>query len=106
MIELRLLAHPENAEREKTHQVDQQVRHHGAERVPERGVTTDLFPARHMQVEQEERHRHPEDAVAECGQPLHARSGDQVVGDPALAFHAPEHDAPAPGMHEKPGNLA
>lgn len=81
VVELRLLADPENAESEEAHHVHDQWRSERDQRVQEVAFGVDRFRGGDAEVEDEQRHGHAEDAVAESGQALEALAGDLVVGD-------------------------
>src|SRR5579859_1772072 len=93
MVELCLLADPENAKRQETHKISEefwgkraQSAQHGSLKsiVPngnmEQSIQCRLFSAyRNAQVKHEQGHRDGEDAIGEGGKALHALACDTVV---------------------------
>jgi hypothetical protein len=81
VVELGLLAHPENAERNEAHQVNEQLRkqmHEGAAQI---GFTVNELFCRHMKFEEKQSHGHAEDAIAQRSEALDTLAGDLVVRD-------------------------
>ena len=79
IIQLRLLADPENAEREKTHQVHQQPRRNRNQAMPKIALAMDGFNRGRAQIKHKQRHGDGKDAVTQGGKPLHALAGDPIV---------------------------
>ena len=80
MIELRLLAHPEKSQRQKAHEVDEDFRRDGEERLAEFVLVVNQFARWDVEFDGEKGHGHAEDAVAESRKALDALAGDAIVG--------------------------
>lgn len=79
VIELSLLADPENSEGEKAEEIDEELRSergHGAEKIV---FGTNGFAGRGAEFEEKQSHRNGEDAVAESGEALDGSACDGVV---------------------------
>ena len=79
MIELRLLADPENAESEKAHKIDEDVGSKAEQGVKKVAIAVDDFGGGEAKVDGEQSHGDGEDAVTECGESLHTVAGEAVV---------------------------
>lgn len=79
VVELRLLADPENAVGHDAHQKNQNSRREHDQVLPEIALGVDSFGGRDPEIEHEQRHGYGEDAVAERGEALHAFSCNLVV---------------------------
>lgn len=79
MVELGLLADPEDAKGHNTHQKDQQARGEYEERFPEIVLGVDGFAGGNPEIEDEEGHGHGEYAIAERGKAFDGLSGNAVV---------------------------
>ncbi len=91
MVELRLLRDPEDAERQKTHQIGNKAEPKRSQLAPQHVLVVlvsrldDLLNClsyRYMKVEHEQRHRDREDPVAEGCKSLYTLAGDKVVRCP------------------------
>src|SRR5271169_1239276 len=80
VVQLRLLPNPKNAERQKAHQVNEKLRSEQDQCMAQIAFAPDQLLRGHMKIEQEQRHRYAEDAVAQRRKPLHALTRDPVVG--------------------------
>jgi hypothetical protein len=76
VVELRLLAIPEDAEGKKAHQVDEQPRPYDGGQAVQRALAVD--DVQHVQDQQG--HRDGKDAVGQRRQPLEAGAGEPVIG--------------------------
>jgi hypothetical protein len=79
MIELRLLADPKNAERQKAHEIDEHARRQRDHRPPKPGFAMDGGFGGRVQIEHQQRHRHGKDAVADGGEPFDALPGEEII---------------------------
>jgi len=79
VIELRLLADPEDAVGHDAHQKDDEARGENDESLPEIALREDRVPRGDAEVEDEESHGHGKDAVAERGETFDALSGNTIV---------------------------
>src|SRR5579871_1317044 len=84
MIELRLLAVPEDAERHEARQIHGKARREAGERQPEFALAVDAGGFGHADVDDEHGKGKSEDAVAEAGEPVEAASGEAVIDDVAV----------------------
>src|SRR6266568_1389844 len=101
LIELRLLADPENAQRQKTHEIGEQAWQNvnldqsvpqnllGLKRPirPHRLLHLNCIIHRDVKVEHKQRHRHSEDSVAQGSKSLQTLASDTVV----IGFHWSSH---------------
>lgn len=79
LVELRLLADPEDAVRHHAHQKDEKTRRKNDKGVPEIAFGVNGFTGWDVQVEHEQGHGHGEDAVAEGGEAFDTLPGNTVV---------------------------
>jgi hypothetical protein len=79
MIQLRLLADPENAEGEKAHEIDEDIGSKAEQRVKEVAIAMDDFGGGQAEVDGEKGHGDGENAVTQSGEALHAVTGETVV---------------------------
>src|SRR5664279_509106 len=79
VIELGLLAYPENAQDHEAHHVHQQAGREAEKGVPEIMFAVDRFRSWGAKIECEQGHRDREDAVAQGGEALGAVARDPVV---------------------------
>jgi len=80
MVELRLLANPENSQRQEAHKVGQQSRQKNPKRAPEIVFAVNGSGGGKAKVQNHQRHGDGENAVAERGQALDALTRNAVVG--------------------------
>jgi hypothetical protein len=78
-VELCLLAVPEDAQGHETQQVADQLGRGPREGAPQFSLAVDDLAGRHVKIENQQRHRHSEYAVAERGKPLETLTGNFVV---------------------------
>ena len=113
LAELGLLANPEDSQRQEAHQVGEQVRRERAQHIPDRVLggqragrpqrpgRMERIAGPHRKTEHQQRQRHREDAIAECGQALQAHARYVTVAD----RHGPHHTrrlAHPPGASASP----
>lgn len=79
MVELRLLAHPENAECQKAHEIRDELRRKRDEDAPQVVFTMNSLGGGHSEVEHQERHRHGKNAIAQGRETFNALTGDFIV---------------------------
>lgn len=79
LVELRLLANPEDAQGHDTHQKNDQTRRKSGENVPQIALRVDAVVGGDAKIEHEQGHGEREDAFAESGQALDALAGNTVV---------------------------
>jgi len=79
VVELRLLAVPENAEGEEAHEVHDQPRRESDERGGEPVLGMDGFARGDTQVKHQERHGEGEKAIAQSGKAIEVLVGDLVI---------------------------
>jgi hypothetical protein len=82
IVELSLLADPENAERQKTHQIGEEVRRKLDKSLPKFQIIGNWITNsthRNVKVEHKQRHRDGEDAVAQGCKSLQTLARDTVV---------------------------
>src|SRR5919201_361799 len=78
-VELSLLAHPENAERQKTHEIGDEGRQELAQSDPQAELRVNPATRRYAQVQDEQCHRDGEEPVAQGCKSFHALARDNVV---------------------------
>src|SRR2546421_12330010 len=78
-VELRLLADPENAERQKTHEIGDEARQKLDQSAPQAELVCNRPTRRYAQVQDEQRHRNGEEPIAQGGQSFHTLARDKVV---------------------------
>lgn len=86
VIQLRLLADPENTERHKAQKIGEQVRRELDQSRPQGALVAKLFYHWRMQVEDKQGHSDSEDAVAQRGKPFQTLAGNTVVIDTQCLF--------------------
>jgi len=80
VVELGLLADPENSQGQETHHVYQQPRRQGHQSVPQFVLTVNCFSRRSAKIEHQQRHGHGKNAVTQGRQAFHTLAGNPVVG--------------------------
>ena len=89
MIELRLLAGPEDAEGEKAHAIGDPLRAQSFERYQQFALAVHLRGRGNVHVQHQQRHGHGKDAVAQGGQAFEAASLNPVVKSHPVVHHPP-----------------
>src|SRR5579872_2726279 len=79
LVELRLLAHPENAIGHDAHQIHDEPRRERHQRVPQVVLGMNRFRRRNAQIEHQQRHGNGENSVTQRGETFDALSGNTVV---------------------------
>ncbi len=79
VVELRLLANPENTKRDKAHQVRDELGSETAQSGAKFRATVNGFAGRNAQIKHQKRHGDGEDSVAQSGETLHALAGNGVI---------------------------
>src|SRR2546423_15429070 len=82
-VELRALAHPEDAEGHEAHRVDEDIRPQSQQRVPEISFGAACAQRWNRQAKHQQRHAHREDAIGNSGETVEVRAGELVEGAPA-----------------------
>src|SRR5258708_38060040 len=80
IVQLCLLAVPEDAKRQEAHEVRNQLGRHPGQHAPEVFLAMDSFSDRSVKIEDEQRHRHGENPVTQCGESLDVVTGAAVFG--------------------------
>ena len=79
VIELGLLADPEDAVGHDAHQEDEKARRESNQRAPEIAFGVNCFDGRNAEIEHEQRHGYGEDAITQSSEALDALAGNAIV---------------------------
>ena len=80
-VELRLLTHPKNAERHKGHRIGNETRQLSDEGCAQIAFSLDHARDRHVQVQDQQRHRKRKEAVAERRKTVQVLAREEVILD-------------------------
>ncbi len=87
-VQLCLLAIPENSQCHEAHDVADELGRGPGECAPQLALAVDHLAGGHVEIQNQQRHGHGEDAVAERRKPLQTLTGNLVVrsGHGALVY--------------------
>src|SRR5260221_4497841 len=79
-VQLRLLAVPKDGQRDKAHQVGDELGKRHQKRMPEVLLTVNRLPHRTMEIKDQERHRDSKNPVTDGGQTFDTLTSNLVIG--------------------------
>src|SRR2546423_15383425 len=88
-VELRALAHPEDAEGHEAHRVDENIRPQSQQRLPEVSFGAACAQRWNRQAKHQQRHAHREDAIGNSRDTVEVRAGELI--EAAAAAREPIH---------------